>query len=114
MPIYEYRCVDCGRMGEVLHRTAGEPKQHVCEHCGSRQTTRRISQFATPKTEQQVMEQYGVPAPEAGPDAYKDPRQIGRWAEKRFEDMGVEMPSEARKMIDAAREGDLPESLNDL
>ncbi len=40
--------------------------------------------------------------------------QIGRWAEQRFEEMGVEMPQEAKQMIDAAREGDLPDPVKDL
>ncbi|HJN93944.1 MAG TPA: zinc ribbon domain-containing protein [Dehalococcoidia bacterium] len=114
MPIYEYRCDDCQRVTEAFHRDLNKAKKPNCEHCDSVQTTRVISRFATPKTEAQVMEQYGVPDPGAGPDAYKDPRQIGRWAEKRFEDMGVEMPAEAKQMIDAAREGDLPDPVKDL
>jgi hypothetical protein len=49
-----------------------------------------------------------------GPDYYKDPRNIGRWAEKRFDEMGVEMPPQLHEEIQAAREGTLPESLQDL
>jgi hypothetical protein len=48
------------------------------------------------------------------PDYYKDPRNIGRWAEKRFQQMGVEMPSKVQEMIQAAREGELPEPVKDL
>lgn len=47
-------------------------------------------------------------------DYYKDPRNIGRWAEKRFKDMGIEMPDEIRQKIQAAREGELPEPLKDF
>jgi putative FmdB family regulatory protein len=114
MPIYEYRCGDCQLVTEAFHRDLKKAKNPNCEHCRSAKMTRVISRFATPKTEAQVMEQYGVPDPGAGPDAYKDPRQIGRWAEKRFEEMGVEMPAEAKQMIDAAREGDMPDPVKDL
>lgn len=114
MPIYEYRCSDCGRITEAFHRSLGHATAPACDHCGNATTKRAISRFATPKTEQQVMDQYGIPDPNAGPDAYKDPRQIGRWAEKRFDEMGMEMPGEAREMIDAAREGDFPEPMQDL
>lgn len=114
MPIYEYRCSACDEVTEAFHRDLAKAKKPACEHCGSAKTERAISRFATPKTEAQVMDQYGVPDPGAGPEAYKDPRQIGRWAEKRFEDMGVEMPQEAKQMIDAAREGDLPDPVKDL
>lgn len=114
MPIYEYRCSSCAKVTEAFHRDLAKAKKPVCEHCGNTKTERAISRFATPKTEAQVMDQYGVPDPGAGPDAYKDPRQIGRWAEKRFEEMGVEMPQEAKQMIDAARGGDLPDPVKDL
>jgi len=40
-----------------------------------------------------------------GSDYYKDPRNIGRWTEKRFQDMGMEMPNEIQQQIQAAREG---------
>ena len=45
---------------------------------------------------------------------YKDPRNIGRWVEKRFQDMDMEMPAEIQQKIQAAREGELPEPLKEL
>ena len=47
-------------------------------------------------------------------DTTMDPRQIGRWAEKKFDEYGVDMPEEAREMIDAAREGEFPDPVKDL
>jgi hypothetical protein len=44
----------------------------------------------------------------------EDPRQIGRWVEKRFQDYGMDVPSETREMIDAARDGELPDPVSDL
>ena len=114
MPIYEYQCSDCGKRTEAFHRSLSSAAAPACEHCGSAKTQRALSRFATPKTEAQVMDQYGVPDPAAGPDAFKDPRQIGRWAEQRFEQMGIDMPAEAQQMIDAARDGDLPDPVKDL
>ena len=114
MPIYEYRCPECNAITEAFHRSLERAVIPSCERCGAEGLERAVSRFATPKTEAQVMEQYGSPGPGSGPDAYKDPRQIGRWAEERFEQMGVEMPAEAQQMIDAAREGDLPAPVKDL
>ncbi len=113
MPIYEYRCDACGHVQEQFHRSLDRAATPTCESC-SGAMQRLISRFATPKTESQVLEQYGAPGPGSGPDAYRDPRQIGRWAEERFEQMGVEMPAEAQQMIDAARDGDLPDPVKDL
>jgi putative FmdB family regulatory protein len=114
MPIYEYRCNGCSRLSSVFVRNVNKEVHPTCQHCGGTDLRRAVSRFSVPKTEQQVLEQYGVPDPGAGPDAYKDPRQIGRWVEQRFEQMGMELPQEARTMIDAAREGEFPAPVNDL
>lgn len=114
MPIYEYRCGTCDKITEVFHRSLERAVVPACEACDSSEMERAVSRFATPKTEAQVLEQYGSPGPGAGPDAYRDPRQIGRWAEERFEQMGVDMPAEAKQMIDAARDGELPAPVKDL
>ena len=110
MPIYEYRCQGCGKLNSVFVRSVSTAVEPACSACGSTALQRAMSKFAYHRSEQQIMDEYGMPDPAAGPDAYKDPRQIGRWVEKRFDDMGMELPSEARKMIDAAREGEFPES----
>ncbi len=47
-------------------------------------------------------------------DYYRDPRNIGRGVEKKFQDMGQEIPSQIKEKIQAAREGVLPEPLKDL
>ncbi len=114
MPVYEYRCTDCREITSVFRRSIAATETVACEHCGGTRTERAISRFATPKTEQQALEQYGTPQLGAGPDAYRDPRQIGRWVEQRFDEMGVEMPAQTRTMIDAAREGDLPDPVRNL
>jgi len=57
-----------------------------------------------------------------GPDYYKDPRNIGLWTEHRLKQLGIDMRSEeyrktfseAREMIDAAREGEMPDAIKDV
>lgn len=114
MPIWEYTCAACGRLSSIFVRNVNAELQPVCQHCGSRDLKRAISRVAVHRTEQQIMEEYGMPDPAGGPDSYKDPRQIGRWVEQRFDQMGMELPGEARKMIDAAREGEFPDPVKDL
>lgn len=113
MPIYEYICQDCSRLSSVFVRRIDTPVDPSCQHCGGKSVRRAVSRVAYHKTEQQIMEEYGVPDP-SNPDSYKDPRQIGRWVEQRFEQMGMELPQEARQMIEAAREGEFPEPVKDL
>lgn len=112
MPIYEYRCRKCGRLTSVFQKTVGSAASIRCKGCGSRQVERAISGFAYHRSESAVVEHYGA---EPGRlEDYKDPRQIGRWTERKFKEFGAEMPGEAREMIDAAREGEFPEPVRDL
>lgn len=114
MPIYEFVCQDCAKLNSVFVRSVSTEVQPTCEKCGGANLKRAMSRVAIGRTESQIMEQYGVPEPGGGADAYRDPRQIGRWVEKRFDQMGMDLPSEARTMIDAAREGVFPDPVKDL
>ena len=107
MPIYEFKCQECGRLTSVFVRSMGVSSKASCQHCGSRRLERAVSRFAYHKSEQTILQEYGS-EPKSLED-YKDPRQIGRWAERKFQEYGIDMPDEARKMIDAAREGEFPE-----
>jgi putative FmdB family regulatory protein len=44
MPIYEYRCLDCGTEFEELVRSEDEPIE--CEDCDSENVQRKMSTFA--------------------------------------------------------------------
>lgn len=116
MPIYEYRCADCGKITNYFTRKIDTGGLSVaCEHCGSASTSRMVSKFARTYTRADILEKYGDPSDgRTGPDDFRDPRQIGSWVEKRFEEYGVELPKGAREMIDAAREGVMPDPVKDL
>jgi len=60
-----------------------------------------------------VWEESGEPGRSSGLDYYKDPRNIGRWTEKKFKELGLDMPDQIREKIQAAREGELPESVKE-
>ena len=112
MPIYEYRCADCEQVTSVFLRSMRQevsPDQR-CEHCGLADLSRVMSRVARLKTAQDVADEFGAPG-EGG--EYRDPRQIGQWVEQRFEEYGLDIPDDTREMIDAAREGELPDSVSD-
>jgi hypothetical protein len=83
-----------------------------CKHCGSKKLARTLSKFAYHKSEQRVLEEYGS-EPQSVSD-YKDPRQIGRWVERKFDEYGMDLPDQAREMIDAARDGEMPSPVDEL
>lgn len=111
MPIYEYRCEACEQVSSILVRSTRTELKPKCEHCGSKRMKRLMSRLSRVKSAGQVMDELGMPDPGG---AIEDPRQIGRWVEKRFEDYGMEVPDETRDMIDAARDGEFPDPVSDL
>lgn len=45
MPIFEYRCTDCGRQFELLVRSSTPP---ICPHCGSAALDKCVTAPAAP------------------------------------------------------------------
>ena len=114
MPIYEFVCQGCHKRTSLLIRDVSAPLVLKCSTCGNTNLSRVISGFAYHKSVKTVWEESGEPTADPGDDYYRDPRNIGRWVEKKFQDMGQEMPSQIQEEIWAAREGVLPEPLKDL
>ncbi len=114
MPIYEFMCQNCCRKSSFLIRSSSASFSPECPFCGGTNLSRTISSFAYHKSLKTVWEESGEPTLHPSDDYYKDPRNIGRWAEKKFQEMGEEMPSQLQEKIQAARDGELPEPLKDL
>lgn len=112
MPLFEYRCAACSTLTTVLIRNVSKNETHpTCESCGSTSVTKVISRVGRLRSAQDVIDEKG--SPREG-QAYEDPRQIGSWVEKRFEDYGMPIPDDTRNMIDAARDGVFPDEISDL
>jgi putative FmdB family regulatory protein len=47
MPIYEYRCSNCGKTFEKIRRVADADHDIDCPECESEETERLLSAFAT-------------------------------------------------------------------
>ena len=112
MPIYEYRCGNCGKVSSFFTRAIGQPLQPECRHCQSRDMHRRISVVAVGKTARSIHEKFPSGPGTLSPDYYSDPRNIGRQVEESFARHGMEMPESVRETIEAAREGDLPKGVD--
>ena len=94
-------------------RSVKAPLNARCAACGSTDMIRLISRFAYHKSTQTIWEESGEPGNSRGLDYYKDPRNIGRSTEKKFKEMGMDMPDSISQQIQAAREGELPDSIKD-
>ena len=113
MPIYEFQCPKCHTKSSILVRSIAASPTPECPNCGSNDLVRLITSFAYHKSTKTIWEESGEPEPLAGPEYYKDPRNIGRWTERRFKELGLDMPSQIKEQIQAAREGELPPSVKE-
>jgi putative FmdB family regulatory protein len=114
MPIYEFICQNCHKRLSYLVRDIYAPFAPKCSSCGNTELSRVVSGFTYHKSLNTVWEESGEPTMHPGDDYYRDPRNIGRWVEKKFQDMGQELPLPIQEQIKAVREGVLPEPLKDL
>lgn len=47
MPLYEYRCENCGKQFEATQSIHFRPEDTVCPHCQGQNATRLLSAFAS-------------------------------------------------------------------
>ena len=116
MPIYEFLCKSCKNKASFFVRTYKTPENWVCPACGGTNLERCISKCAYHQGIKDIWEKSGPPSAFAeNTDYYKDPRNIGRWAENKMKSLGVDLNSEefrgVKDSIEAAREGELPKEL---
>ncbi len=50
MPIYEYRCKECGAEFEKMVRLSEADRSPLCPECGSPDTRKQITIFASPNS----------------------------------------------------------------
>lgn len=114
MPIYEYRCLGCGKVSSLYTRSINTTVEPRCGHCQSLDVQRAVSSFAYHKSLKTVHQEFGPPPRPGVPslDYYSDPRNVGRNVEESFLKYGMEIPKSVRDTIDDSRDGKLPEGLD--
>jgi putative FmdB family regulatory protein len=46
MPIFEYKCNDCGKKFDVLHKSSSNLEEIICPSCSSKSSTKLLSAFS--------------------------------------------------------------------
>jgi putative FmdB family regulatory protein len=105
MPIYEYRCNDCGKKTQVLTLTAKSAVEPKCRHCGGVNLKKLVSRVAVLRSEESRVESLADPSSLSGLDE-SDPKSVARWMKK----MGKEMGDEAGEGFDEEVEKAIEES----
>jgi putative FmdB family regulatory protein len=110
MPIFEYRCQDCGATTGALVFAAEDLAALRCQACGGERLRRIPSRFAIHASESSRVA--GLTTSQAANDSfYADPRNIGLSAKRRARDLGVDLGSEFDEVVERARTATDPEDL---
>ena len=102
MPIYEYRCRDCGKISSllVLKRDGFRP---YCRYCGSESVIKLVSRTNVRLSEETRLEKLADPAIMGGLDE-NDPKGMAKWMKKMGGLVGDDMGGDFDQVVDEAME----------
>ena len=107
MPIFEYECARCGLVSShVVMGSSRRRERRDCPRCGSARLKRVMSSFAVVESEASTCRN----SPGATPrddSFYRDSRNVGLWAKKRAQQMGVDLGPKFDATLEKARSGKL-------
>jgi putative FmdB family regulatory protein len=103
MPIYEYRCDDCGKISEYLLIKREGTFTPQCKRCKSTKMSRVLSRVRVVRSEESRMESLADPSKWGGLDE-KDPRSMAKWMKKMGKEIGEDMGEDVDQMVDEAME----------
>lgn len=103
MPIYEYRCLDCGKKSTFLTLSISSPLEPRCKKCGGANLVKLVSRVAVSRSEESRLESLADPSKLAGLDE-KDPKSLARWMKKMGKEMGEDLGEDFDESIEEAME----------
>jgi len=111
MPIYEYRCGNCGRKVAIWWRSLAQVERShpKCSRCGGESLKRLVSRAAHLRSEDSRLENLA----DSGLDGLdeNDPKSLGRWMRKMGAEAGEDMGPEFDEMVGRLEAGESPEDI---
>lgn len=101
MPIYEYRCSDCGKRTQILTLSIKSPVEAKCRHCGGANMEKLVSRVAVRRSEGSRLESLADPSSLSGLDE-NDPKSVARWMKKMGKEMGEDVGEDFDQIADEA------------
>jgi putative FmdB family regulatory protein len=105
VPVYEYRCLACGKKFAVLVGMTAEQDDEACPHCGAARSERLVSRVAKVRTEDGRIDEMadrleGMGEPESPGEMREMVKEMGRA-------MDEDLSGEMEEMFEADMEGRL-------
>jgi putative FmdB family regulatory protein len=102
MPIYEYRCEDCGKISEFIILKTQDHFVPRCKRCKGKKMVRVLSKVRVIRSEESRMESLADPSKWGDLDE-KDPKSMARWMKRMGQELGEDV-GDMDGMIDEAME----------
>ncbi len=103
MPIYEFRCRDCGKKSTFLTLSVASSFDPSCKKCGSGNLDKLVSRVAVSRSEESRLERLADPSKLAGLDE-NDPKSLARWMKKMGKEMAEDMGEDFDQSVEEAME----------
>jgi len=87
MPIYEYRCDDCGKISEFLLIKTDKNFVPQCNRCKSKKMSRVLSKVRVIRSDESRMESLADPSKWGDLDE-RDPKSMAKWVKKMGKELG--------------------------
>ena len=103
MPIYEYRCQECGKRFEMIFLSAQQTSDIQCKYCRSKNVERLISRVRVIKSEENRLESLADPSKISFDE--NDPRSVAKWVKKMGKEAGEDIGDDTvDEMVEKAME----------
>ena len=99
MPIFEYRCEECRRRFSLLVGVVAGSAEQCCPRCGSRQLQKLISRFASPRSEDDALDELADPTRMGD---LEDPKQMMQWMKRVGRETGEDMCDDFEELVEEA------------
>jgi len=99
MPIYEYRCKECGKKSTFVTLSVKSSLKPKCRSCGSSKMEKVVSRVAIFRSEENRLESLADPSKLAGL-AENDPKSVARWMKKMGKEMGEDLGEDFDQIVE--------------
>lgn len=101
MPVFEYRCLDCGRRFSWLHGVVAEEGELACPRCGGAELRKLISRVSRSRSEDERLDSL-EDMDLAGLEDTDDPRVMRKFARRLSQEFGDELGEDFDEEMEAA------------